>query len=246
VTISVAPVGDLGRDPGFLVFVGDVSPYRHGEVGQAPAGVHRSLGSAAIAFEEVASLCGLRPRTVRHVGDLGVDELEQARALVLFTIGETPWTEEQKRVIVRRWVEGAMGVVGVHSATDSAYGWAEFGSLLGARFAGHPVTGRLAVHVVDSRHPATAHLPAVWHFRDELYLFRDLVDDARVLLAVPAAAAGPPDAAGMLPLCWCTEMGPARSFYTVLGHFLEAYEDGQYLQHLRGAVEWVMGGELPS
>jgi type 1 glutamine amidotransferase len=33
-----------------------------------------------------------------------------------------------------------------------------------------------------------------------------------------------------------------RSFYTALGHFVSAYEDANYLQHLRGGIEWVIGG----
>ena len=45
----------------------------------------------------------------------------------------------------------------------------------------------------------------------------------------------------VLPISWCIERGPMRTFYTVLGHFVTAYEDGKYMQHLRGAVEWVLG-----
>ena len=46
----------------------------------------------------------------------------------------------------------------------------------------------------------------------------------------------------LLPLAWCIERGPMRSFYTVLGHFVGAYEDQRYLEHLSGAVRWILGG----
>jgi type 1 glutamine amidotransferase len=231
------PGAPVGQD--LLVFVADVAPYHLADGRQAPAGVHRSLGSAATAFAQVASLCGLGYHHAQGVADLELDVLARARVLVLFTIGETPWAPPQKALITEAVADGRTGLVGVHSATDSAYGWADFGPLLGARFAGHPVTGELSVQVVDRAHPATSHLPPLWHVREELYLFRDLVADAHILLAVPLGPADEGAAPTLLPLCWCIERGRARTFYTVFGHFLEAYEDGAYLQHLRGAVEWV-------
>jgi uncharacterized protein len=158
------------------------------------AGVHQSLGSAAIALAEIAQLCGLG---FRHVG--------------------------------------------LHSATDAAYQWPAMGQLLGGRFNGHPVTGDLPITVLDAGHPATAHLRSPWRFRDELYLFRELVPDARVLLA---AEFGGQEKAG-LPVAWCIERPPARSFYTALGHFIAAYEDADYLQHVRGGIEWLLQGPGP-
>src|SRR5487761_1733374 len=92
---------------------------------------------------------------------------------------------------------------------------------------------------------------------EELYLFRDFAPQARVLLGVrpadlPVAARralaehlavpGDGDPPEMLPLAWCLERDRARSFYTVLGHFLAAYEDTRYLQHLSGALEWLLAG----
>ena len=83
-----------------------------------------------------------------------------------------------------RAASGALGIVGVHAATDAAYTWPEYGELLGARFDGHPVTGDLPITVIDRGHPATAHLPSPWRFKEELYLFRDVTPDARVLLGI--------------------------------------------------------------
>jgi type 1 glutamine amidotransferase len=227
-----------------LIFLADVSPYHGADGSVTMAGVHQSLESAAMAFAEIAGACGLEFRHARSVGALSPEELETARVLVLFTIGETPWTPVQRAVIEARTSSGALGLVGVHAATDSAYSWPAFGELIGARFDGHPVTGELPITVVDRDHPATAHLPSPWRFTEELYLFRALVPDARVLLAVElgSAAGAPTGSSGptLAPIAWCIERGPARSFYTVLGHFLAAYEDGRFLEHLRGGVAWVL------
>jgi type 1 glutamine amidotransferase len=219
-----------------LLYVSDVSPYRPEYGSPTMAGVHQSLGSAGTALAEIAGLCGLGFRHARQVLDISTVDLESARLLVLFTIGETPWSAGQRDAIERRASSGALGIVGLHSATDAAYQWPAIGNLLGARFNGHPITGDLPISVIDGSHPATAHLPSPWHFRDELYLFRELVPDARLLLA---AEFGGTDV-GTLPLAWCIERPPMRTFYTALGHFIAAYENADFLQHLLGGIQWVL------
>ncbi len=240
-----------------LVYVSDVAPYAT-VGGKVPAGVHRSLGTAGRALEEIAGLHGLGFYHARRVQDLDEEVLGEARALALFTIGETAWSAGQRRLIEARATHGQLGLLGLHSATDSAYEWPAFGELLGARFAGHPVTAELPVSVVDKAHPATAHLPSPWLFEEELYLFRDVAPEARALLgvwledlpdpvrhAVAEHMAGPgrPGAPELLPLAWCLKREGLRSFYTVLGHFLSAYEDTRYMLHLSGAVEWLLAAD---
>ena len=205
--------------------------------------MHQSLGSAMTAFEEIAGLCGLDFRGVTRVRDATAGIVERGPGTrAVHHRGDT-LGPEQRRIVEERATSGALGIVGVHAATDAAYTWPAYGEFLGARFNGHPVTGDLPITVIDAAHPATAHLPSPWRFKEELYLFRDLSPDARVLLGVEMGtvpghdlpAKGPP----VLPIAWCIERGPLRTFYTVLGHFVTAYEDDNYMQHLRGAVEWV-------
>ena len=103
-------------------------------------------------------------------------------------------------------------MLAIHSATDSCYGWDEYGALVGARFDGHPWTQEVALEVVEPDHPATRHLDAAWRWTDEVYQFRDLRPDARVLLRVPdaqldlgAPGAKRPDFG--FPLAWCFAEG---------------------------------------
>ena len=109
-----------------------------------------------------------------------------ARAVALFTIGETPWRVEQRSALLDGVRAGGLAVVAIHSATDSCYSWEEYRQLDGARFDGHPWTQEVLVEVVDADHPATAHLGGTSRWRDEVYQFRDLRPDARVLLRVPS------------------------------------------------------------
>ena len=224
-----------------LLFVTQVAPYLDG-----PAGVHGVLDQAAVGVAEVAELHGMHARRIDDVRTIDEGALESARALALFTIGETPWSSAQRAAILERVRSGALAVLAIHSATDSCYGWDEYGALVGARFDGHPWTQEVALEVVEPDHPATRHLDAAWRWTDEVYQFRDLRSDARVLLRVPdaqldlgAQGAKRPDFG--FPLAWCFAEGGGRVSSTSLGHFPGAWESPAYLRHLAGSLAWALG-----
>jgi hypothetical protein len=223
-----------------LLFVSQVAPYADG-----PAGVHGVLDQASVAVAQLADLHGLHARRIDDVRTLDVEALASARALALFTIGETPWSEAQRAAIVERWSAGSLAVVAIHSATDSCYGWDEYGRMVGARFDGHPWTATVELEVVDPAHPATEHLGASWSWHDEVYQFRDLRDDAQILLRVPPAQLDL-DAAGAhrppfgFPLSWCFGEAAGRTFSTSLGHFPGAWETPAFLRHLSGGLAWAL------
>ena len=225
--------------PETLLFVPQVASYVDG-----PAGVHGVLDQAAVGIAQIAERQGLRYRSVDDVRDLEDDELDSARALALFTIGETPWSLSQRARLLDRLRDGSLGVVAIHSSTDSCYEWDEYGCIVGARFDGHPWTQEVALSV-DRDHPATAHLPSPWAWYDEVYQFRDLRPDARVLLRVPedqldADAPGARRPPFGYPLAWCFAEGDGRVFSTSLGHFPAAFESPAYLRHLDGGLAWVL------
>jgi uncharacterized protein len=227
--------------PDSLVFVTQVAPYATG-----PAGVHGVLDQAAVGVAQVAELNGLRAIRVDDVRDLADDDLASARALALFTIGETPWSATQRAIVLDRLRANALAVMAIHSATDSCYGWPEFGAIVGARFDGHPWTQTIALDVADHDHPATRHLGAEWTWHDEVYQFRDLRNDARVLLRVrdgelDLSARGAKQPEFGFPLSWCFGEGEGRVFSTSLGHFPGAWESPTYLQHLAGGLAWALG-----
>jgi type 1 glutamine amidotransferase len=226
---------------GSLLFVTQVAPYRDG-----PAGVHGVLDQAAVGVSQIAELHGLEAERVDDVRGLAAGALENARALALFTIGETPWNDDQRAAIANRVHEGQLAVCAIHSATDSCYSWPEYGDLVGARFDGHPWTQTFVADVLDTLHPACAHLGAEWRWHDEVYQFRDLRADAHVLLRVRdgeldfgATGARPPSFG--YPLAWCFGAGDGRVFSTSLGHFPGAWESPVYLRHLSGGLAWALG-----
>ena len=236
-----------------LLYVTQVSPYRDG-----PAGVHGVLDQSAVAMAELAESAGLAFHRVTDVRTLDPAALGAARVVALFTIGETPWSAAQRTALLDATRAGRASVLAVHSATDSCYGWDDYGRLVGARFDGHPWTQWCTLDVVDPNHPAVAHLGPTWRWHDEVYRFRDLRPDARVLLeARPdelGAGGGDEEGTGTAvaprpglryPLSWCFTEGSGRVFSTSLGHFPHAWETPDYLRHLAGGLGWLTAGSPP-
>jgi type 1 glutamine amidotransferase len=222
-----------------MLIVTQVAPYADG-----PAGVHGVLGQAITALAQLAQSAGLSPVVVDDVRDLSPLQLRGPGVLALFTIGETPFTAAQREAVIESWQAGRLRVLGVHSATDACHGWPEYGSLIGARFDGHPWTQEFTIDVVDPGHPATAHLGPTWEWRDEIYLFRSLHPRARVLLRladgqVDLSAPGGRVPESGFPLAWCHGDEHGRSFYTALGHFPQAWESTVFLRHLAGGLAWL-------
>ncbi len=224
-----------------MLILTQVAPYAQG-----PAGVHGVLGQAATGLRQLAEGAGLTPVVVDDVRDLSPERLGSATVLALFTIGETPFGPAQRQALVASWRAGRLGVLGVHSATDACHTWPAYGSLIGARFDGHPWTQGFRIDVVDHDHPATAHLDETWSWHDEIYLFRDLRPDARILLALSEGQVDLSVEGGRVPECgfplaWCHTEEAGRTFYSALGHFPGAWETPTYLRHLAGGLAWLHG-----
>ncbi len=223
-----------------MLHVTQVAPYADG-----PAGVHGVLGQSATAMAQLADWAGLDFRHVPDVRDLTEEELSGARVVVLFTIGETPWDGEQRQTLLDHVTRGRTRIMAVHSATDSCYGWPEYGRLVGARFNGHPWTQHASLEVCQPGHPAVTHLGSTWDWHDEIYQFRDLRPDATVLLRVDESQLDMTRPGVMrpdfgFPLSWCFEEGRGRVFSTSLGHFPSAWESGDFLRHLLGGLSWIL------
>ncbi len=223
-----------------LVYVTQVAPYREG-----PAGAHGVLDQSATAMAQLAELAGLGFRRVTDVRTLDPADLGAAAVVALFTIGETPWSPEQRSTLLEAVRSGHSGVLAVHSATDACYGWDEYRLLVGARFDGHPWTQRCTLDVTEGTHPAVAHLGTTWSWHDEVYTFRELRPDATVLLRarpeeLPLDHAGDDRRPSIgYPLSWCFTEGRGRVFSTSLGHFPHAWENLDYLRHLGGGLGWL-------
>ncbi len=198
---------------------------------------HDSIDTAVQVMNSMAGSGDLAVTVIDDVS--GIDATRLAGHDVLFfalTTGELPLTAGQKMAIVN-FVSGGGGFLGVHSATDTLYDWPEYGSLVGARFNGHPWTQPATVVVENQQHPATAGLGASFVVNEEFYVFQDNPRPrVEVLLRLDAASVG---TTGDFPLAWAQTVGTGRSYYNALGHFPATWQDTRFQSQIRGAIRWL-------
>ncbi|MEU5114508.1 ThuA domain-containing protein [Streptomyces longwoodensis] len=201
--------------------------YRHDSIPDAVAAL-RAFGGVEVDHTEDPSAL-----------EAGLDAC--AAVVFLSTSGDVLTPAGRDRLAA--YVEDGGAFVGVHAAACTEEDWPYYGELLGARFARHPEYQPGRAVVEDRDHPATRNLPPVWEFTDEWYDFRtNPRARVRVLLRADEASY---DGGGMgedHPLAWTREQGAGRVFYTALGHAAEAYRDPAFLAHLRGGLDWAVGG----
>jgi uncharacterized protein len=195
------------------------------------------IGTKANAFDT----------TVAHdVSGITADNLKNYDAVVFYTTGELPMSEEQKAALME-FVRGGKGFVGIHSATDTFYKWADYGSMIGGYFDGHPWHQDITVRVEDRSSPATRHLPASFALKDEIYQFKDWSrSDVHVLLSLDPSSVDltKPNVKRTdkdFALAWTKNVGKGRMFYTALGHEAAVWQDERFQQHLVGGIKWAMG-----
>jgi len=140
------------------------------------------------------------------------------------------------------YIEGGGGFAGIHSATDTEYDWAWYGELVGAYFDGHPAIQNGTIDVEITTHPATVDLPNPWMKSEEWYNFesnpRSIVD---VLLTVDETTYSGGTMGDDHPISWAHTNKGGRAFYTALGHSGSNYTETNFVNHVRGGIEWAAG-----
>jgi uncharacterized protein len=154
------------------------------------------------------------------------------------TTGDLPLAD---RNAFFEWVKAGHGFVGIHSATDTFHGDAQFLKLVGGEFDYHREQATVQVLVEDPKHPASKGLGKSFQTHDEIYLFKNFVRaDVHMILAMDKH----PNTgeAGYYPLAWSHEFGKGRAFYTALGHRDDVLDSAWYGEHLLGGITWALGG----
>jgi type 1 glutamine amidotransferase len=152
--------------------------------------------------------------------------LDYFDALVFYTNGSPPMTDEQKRDVLSFVRDDGKGFVAVHTATATFYDWPEYGVMVGGYFDNHPWNVFEAPVVVERPDfPGWKSLPHEFTTRDEMYQYkapysRDQVD---VLASLDASKL---DLTNKnvhrtdhdFPIAWVKNYGKGRVFSSTLGH----------------------------
>ena len=149
---------------------------------------------------------------------------------------------------MERFIQAGGGYVGVHSATDTEYGWPWYGKLAGAYFDSHPMNPNVQeglVKVVQSNHTATDSLPASWTVADEWYNYKSIDPTNTVLINVDESSYEGGTNGANHPISWYKEYDGGRTFYTGMGHTNEQFADTKFLSHLLGGIKYAIGLGTP-
>jgi type 1 glutamine amidotransferase len=150
---------------------------------------HDSIDTARMALATLASTTGeFRVTATEDLSMLTSSGLAAYDVLFFaLTSGELPLASDQRAAILA-FVSGGGGFLGAHSATDTLYGWPEYGEMVGAYFREHPWTQQATVVVEDASHPAAGGVGSQFSINEEFYTFRDNPRArAQVLLRLDAA-----------------------------------------------------------
>lgn len=217
--------------PARILVFSKTEGYRHANI---PAGI--------AAIRKLCRANGMLMDSTEDAADFNEKNLRRYNAVVfLSTTGDVlnPTQEAE----FERYIQAGGGFVGIHAASDTEYGWAWFGGLVGGYFNGHPAIQDARLTVEDHDHPATRHLGKEWKRRDEWYNFRDLNPAAKVLLKIDENSYDGGTMGADHPMSWYHEYDGGRAFYTALGHTEESFSEPDFLQHILGGIKYAVGDQ---
>jgi type 1 glutamine amidotransferase len=246
---------------GVLVVLAAVVPTR-GDSRMEPSGLELGDRGSAQRVLVFSRTTGFRhdsiPEAVAAIGRLGAEQgfgvdatedpavfedgrLAPYRAVVfLLTTGDV--LNEGQQAAFERYIRAGNGFVGVHSASDTEYGWAWYGGLVGAYFASHPPIQTATVLVEDRSHPSTSRLPESWGRTDEWYDFRaNPRERVHVLARLDEGSYSGGRMGADHPIAWYHAYDGGRAWYTGGGHTRESYAEAAFLEHLLGGVRYAAG-----
>jgi uncharacterized protein len=209
---------------------------------------HEAIPVSQTILSQIGQSSGLFDVTATEdVSQLSTENLARYAAVMFYTTGELPISAAQKTALLD-FVRSGHGFVGVHSATDTFYEWADYGALIGGYFDGHPWHQSVRIDVADPSDALVSFLGRSFEIKDEIYQIRDFDEQgARVLLRLDAKSVdlsrdGVRQRSYGWPLAWTRSYGQGRVFYTALGHEEMVWRDERYQRLLLNAIRWCMPG----
>jgi type 1 glutamine amidotransferase len=213
---------------------------------------HESINAGVTAMQEMAKLHDFDLFWTEDAGRVMNDaELAQYQVVVfMLTTGDV--LDDRQQAAFERYIRRGGGYVGVHSASDTEYGWPWYTKMVGHMFHLHPAVQSAVLKVEQRDFPGMERFAPRNLFTEEWYEFGPARSDKlSYLLTVdestyrPEADWGERKSRGMgrfHPISWYQEYDGGRAFYTALGHMAATYRDPVFLHHLYGGIWWAATG----
>lgn len=201
---------------------------------------HASIPAAIAAVQVLGAYHGFSVEATEDPAAFADSNLARFAAVVfLLTSGDV--LDSAQQVAFERYIRAGHGFVGVHSASDTEYGWPWYHALLGATFASHPAIQQATVVLVDTAQASTRTLPNPWVRTDEWYNFTALPAGVSVLARVDESTYSGGAMGADHPISWQHPYDGGRAWYTAMGHTACSYAERAFLDHLLGGITWAAG-----
>jgi hypothetical protein len=207
---------------------------------------HQSVPLSTQMVKEIGEKSGAFDTTVTEdVGAFTSENLKNYDAVMFYTTGELPMTDEEKIAFVD-FIHSGHGFVGVHSATDTFYTWGTFGDIIGGWFNNHPWHQMVTIDVVDPKSKLVSFLGNSFQINDEIYQISDFkAETSHVLLQLDPKSVNTQKEGARVryygwPVAWTRTFGKGRVYYNSLGHEEGVWKDQRYQEMLLNGIRWVM------
>ncbi len=204
---------------------------------------HKSIPAGQRLLMKLGQENGFAVDTTEDATKFNDANLKQYAAVVwLSTTGNV--LDDAQQVAFERYIQAGGGYMGIHAAADTEYDWPWYNQLAGAQFLSHPKQQNVDILVSDKTHPSTKMLPDVWKRFDELYNYKNLAKDIKVLARLDESTYEGGANGKDHPFIWYHDFDGGKAFYTGGGHTDESYSEPLFVQHLLAGLKSVMATSL--
>lgn len=204
---------------------------------------HSSIPNGIVMIQSLAATNNFTVDATEDAAQFNDANLVQYKAVIfLCTTGDI--LDATQQTAFERYIQAGGGYAGIHSASDTEYGWPWYGRLVGAYFQSHPAIQQATVEVADQAHPSSASLPKKWVRTDEWYNFQSNPRGLVHVLATLDEKTYSPGTGAMghdHPIAWCHTFDGGRAWYTGGGHTEASYSEPLFRQHVLGGILWAAG-----
>lgn len=213
---------------------------------------HESIHEGVAAIRKLAERNNFQVDWQENADFVTEKNLEKYQVIIFLNTTADILNEEQQKA-VEKFIQSGKGFVGIHSASDTEYGWPWYTKMVGMMFKIHPEQQTAYLRVLDHNFPGMERFPKKLLWTDEWYEFSAAKStDLKFLVTVdektynPNAKWGDNVGKGMgdfHPISWYHPYDGGRAFYTALGHIPATFSDQTFLDHIYGGIYWAATGK---
>lgn len=201
---------------------------------------HKSIEKGVATLKELGKESGFQVMQTEDSLYFTSANLNKYKLVVFLSTTMDVLGKEQEAAF-KSYINDGGSYMGIHAAADTEYEWPWYGKLVGAYFKSHPKQQKAKIDVIDTNHPATAHLDTSWMHFDEWYNYKNINPDIKVIMKLDESSYSGGENGDNHPIAWYHEFDGGRAFYTGLGHTNEAYDDPAFRKHLLGGINYCLG-----